>query len=106
LLYAGAEHIAWVSAVEAFLHGKRRVPPSIDPTQCRLGAWMASESLESRPPIYRQVARLHLELHSCGVDILTLNAENRAAEAADAVARLHSIRESLLAALGTLFAHK
>ena len=58
LLYAGAEHIAWVSAVEAFLHGKRRVPPSIDPTQCRLGAWMASESLESRPPIYRQVARL------------------------------------------------
>ncbi len=44
LLYAGAEHIAWVSAIEAFLHGKRRVPPSIDPTQCRLGAWMASES--------------------------------------------------------------
>ncbi len=56
LLYAGAEHLAWVSAIEAFLHGKRRVPPSTDPTQCRLGAWIAARasSFESRPPVYRQ----------------------------------------------------
>jgi diguanylate cyclase (GGDEF)-like protein/PAS domain S-box-containing protein len=103
LLYAGAEHIAWVSAIEAFLHGKRRVPPSIDSTQCRLGAWIASQSLDSRPPVYRQIASLHQELHSCGVDILTLNAENRTEEAADAVARLHSLRDSLLGALKKLF---
>jgi EAL domain-containing protein (putative c-di-GMP-specific phosphodiesterase class I) len=106
LLYAGAEHTAWVSAIEAFLHGKRRVPPSIDPTQCRLGAWIAAESLslDSRPPIYGQVARFHQELHSCGVDILTLKAENRTGEAADAVTHLHSICESLLAELAKLFA--
>ncbi|HMG88218.1 MAG TPA: EAL domain-containing protein [Terracidiphilus sp.] len=108
LLYAGAEHIAWVSAIEAFLHGKRRVPPSIDPTQCRLGAWIVSESLslESRPPIYRQIASLHQQLHACGVDILTLHAENCAAEAAEAVECLHSLRESLLDKLKKLFAHE
>jgi diguanylate cyclase (GGDEF)-like protein/PAS domain S-box-containing protein len=106
LLYAGAEHVAWVSAIEAFLHGKRRVPPSIDPTQCRLGAWIASESssLQSRARIYRLIASLHDELHSCGVEILTFHAENLDAEAADAIGRLHSLRESLLAALANLFA--
>ena len=51
LLYAGAEHRAWVSAIEAFLHGKRRVPPSLDPTQCRLGAWMCRSSLLGKPAL-------------------------------------------------------
>ncbi len=108
LLYAGAEHVAWVSAIEAFLHGTRRVPPSIDPAQCRLGAWIASGSvfLDSRPPIYRRVASLHQELHSCGLDILTLHAENSTAEASEAVARLHFLCESLLAELRELFAHE
>jgi diguanylate cyclase (GGDEF)-like protein/PAS domain S-box-containing protein len=106
LLYAGAEHSAWVGAIEAFLHGKRRVPPSIDPAQCRLGAWMASESfsLQTRPPVFRRVASLHQELHSCGVDTLTLHAENRTVEAEDAISRLHSLRESLLAELENLLA--
>ncbi len=108
LLYAGAEHVAWVSAIEAFLHGTRRVPPSIDPTQCRLGGWMVSEavSLERRPPIYRKIALLHQQLHSCGLDILTLHAENRADEASDSIARLHSLRESLVAELTKLFANE
>ncbi len=108
LLYAGAEHIAWVSAIEAFLHGKRRVPPSIDPTQCRLGAWIASQSLslKTRPPVYRQVASLHHDLHSCGTDVLALNAENRTTQAADALSRLHDLRDRLLAELKKLFAHE
>ena len=107
LLYAGVEHIAWVSAVEAFLHGKRRVPPSTDPTQCRLGAWIVSRSyfFEAAPPEYRQVASLHQELHSCGIDALALHAENRPAETAEAVARLHFLCESILAQLGNLFTH-
>jgi diguanylate cyclase (GGDEF)-like protein/PAS domain S-box-containing protein len=105
LLYAGAEHNAWVSAIEAFLHGKRRVPPSIDPTQCRLGAWMASDSasLDRRPSTYLLIASLHQEIHSCGVAVLTFHAENRTAEAADAVAHLHALRERLLTALEKLF---
>jgi diguanylate cyclase (GGDEF)-like protein/PAS domain S-box-containing protein len=104
LLYAGAEHAAWVGAIEAFLHGKRRVPPSLDPNQCRLGAWMSSEgfSLESRPPVVRQIESSHRRLHACGADILTLNAEARTAEATEALSRLHSLRDSLLAELKLL----
>ena len=104
LLYAGAEHSTWVGAIEAFLHGKRRVPPSLDPSQCRLGTWMLSEglSLESRPPIFRRVESLHQDLHVCGADILTLDAEGRTDEAAHALSRLHSLRDSLLVELKLL----
>ncbi len=97
LLYAGAEHRAWVSAIEAFLHGKRRVPPSLDPTQCRLGAWMCSEALssDSRRSIFSHAESLHEELHRCGADILTINAEGNTDEAAAALSHLHSLRDGL-----------
>ncbi len=101
LLYAGAEHNTWVGAIEAFLHGKRRVPPSLDPTQCRLGTWMSSKgrSLETQPPVFQQIESLHQDLHACGADILTLNAEGRTDEGAQAITRLHSLRDSLFAEL-------
>ena len=83
LLYAGAEHTTWVGAIEAFLHGKRRVPPSLDPTQCRLGTWILSEpgALQSQSPLFHRIESLHQELHSRGADILTLNAEGRTPKA-------------------------
>ncbi len=108
LLYAGAEHRAWVGAIEAFLHGKRRVPPSLDPTQCRLGAWISSKdlSLENRPSSFRQIESLHRDLHTCGTEILTLNAECRTAEAAEALSRLHTLRDALLVEVKQLLKHE
>jgi diguanylate cyclase (GGDEF)-like protein/PAS domain S-box-containing protein len=106
LLYAGAEHNTWVAAIEAFLHGKRRVPPSLDPTQCRLGAWMEGRSSETDSPLFHQIESLHRDLHTCGADILTLNAEARAEEAARAVTRLHSLRDNLLAELKLFLKHE
>ncbi len=104
LLYAGAEHTTWVGAIEAFLHGKRRVPPSLDPTQCRLGTWILSEpgALQSQSPLFHRIESLHQELHSRGADILTLNAEGRTHESAAALSHLHSLRDSLLAELKLL----
>jgi diguanylate cyclase (GGDEF)-like protein/PAS domain S-box-containing protein len=108
LLYAAAEHIAWVGAIEAFLNGKRRVPPSIDSTQCHLGAWLASasSSLDSRRPVYRQVASLHQELHSCGAAALTLQVQCHPSQSTDAVFSIHALRDRLLLGLNELFAHQ
>jgi len=103
LLYAGAEHNTWVGAIEAFLHGKRRVPPSLDPTQCRLGTWMEGHSDETRSPNLHQIDSLHQALHACGADILTLNAEGHVDQADQAIARLHSLRSDLLAELKLFF---
>ena len=103
LLYAGAEHNTWVGAIEAFLHGKRRVPPSLDPTQCRLGTWMEGHSNGTRSSNLHQIDSLHQTLHACGADILTLNAEGHVDQADQAIARLHSLRSDLLAELKLFF---
>lgn len=98
LLYAGAEHTAWVSAIEAFLNGKRRVSPALDANQCRLGAWMSLEnSTASRSiPLFGQAAAMHQKLHSYGGEILGLKASGRTPEALDRIARLHQLRDQLL----------
>jgi diguanylate cyclase (GGDEF)-like protein/PAS domain S-box-containing protein len=104
LLYAGAEHIAWVSGIEAYLHGNRRVSPSLDANQCRLGTWMSSENLSvsNRLPAFGNIETLHLQLHACGAEILGLQARERLTEAAARLPQLHSLRDSLLAEIHLL----
>ena len=101
LLYAGAEHTAWVSAIEAFLHGTRRVPPSLDATQCRLGSWMNCENpaTAERVPLFRDIAALHRELHRCGAEVLRCKDRGCMQEAFDGVPELHRLRDSLLGEL-------
>ena len=60
----------------------------------------------NRSPLFHQIESLHRDLHTCGADILTLNAEARAEEAARAVTRLHSLRDNLLAELKLFLKHE
>jgi diguanylate cyclase (GGDEF)-like protein/PAS domain S-box-containing protein len=101
LLYASAEHTAWVSAIEAFLHGTRRVPPVLDEAQCRLGAWMTCESLATadRIPRFREVAAIHSELHACGGEIIAHKMSDRISEALERLPQLHHLRDRVLAEL-------
>jgi len=104
LLYAGAEHSAWVSAIEAFLHDMRRVAPSLDSAQCRLGAWMHAEtpSSVSRGPLLDRLSGLHHDLHACGTRILALKAESRDSEATQLLSRLHELCDQLNAEIEAL----
>jgi len=104
LLYAGAEHSAWVSAIEAFLHGKRRVSPSLDTTQCRFGAWMSEANRTANAPLqaFRALGELHSDLHACGARILDLKADNRTVEALQHLSHLHELCNRLLAELKSL----
>ncbi|HEY1579162.1 MAG TPA: EAL domain-containing protein [Terracidiphilus sp.] len=97
LLYAAAEHSAWVGAIEAFLEGKRRVPPSLDVTQCRLGAWISVEanSTAARIRVFGELDLLHQELHNCGARILELNDARHTSEALNQLPQLHEIRDRL-----------
>lgn len=104
LLYAGAEHTAWVGAIEAYLHGTRRVPPSLEATQCRLGSWMNCENpgTAGRIPLFRDVAAVHRELHRCGAEILECKDRNCTQEALGRVPELHRLRDGLLSELRAL----
>ena len=100
LLYAGAEHVVWVGAIEAYLHGNRRVPPALEPTQCRLGAWMSTEALSAGARgASRNLQSVHEQLHGRGSDILDLIAAGRAYDASLLLAELHSLRDGLLSEL-------
>jgi len=107
LLYAGAEHNAWVSAIEAFLNGKRRVSPSLDSTQCRLGAWMSVEGLAAgeRFPLFREAVQTHQSLHDRGAEILSLKAGGRKHRALECLPRLHRLRDQLLNELKAILQH-
>ncbi|WP_109486100.1 EAL domain-containing protein [Occallatibacter savannae] len=104
LLYAGAEHTAWVSAIEAYLHGTRRVAPSMEETQCRLGAWMSGEnpSAAGRISLFRDVAAVHGALHRCGAEILRCKDGECMQEALDRVPELHRLRDNLTGELRAL----
>ena len=101
LLYAGAEHTAWVSGIEAFLHGTRRVSPVLDEAQCRLGTWMTSENLAAanRIPLLHEVASIHSELHTCGSEIIACKMSDRISEARERLPHLHHLRDRLLTEL-------
>ena len=104
LLYAGAEHIAWTSAIEAYLHGNRRVPPVLEPSPCRLGMWLSSEDFFSA--IGRNLESIHQRLHACGLEILALKAENRVSDAVIHLPQLHSLRDGLVAELHSVLKSK
>lgn len=103
LLYAGAEHTAWVSAIEAFIQGTRRVSPSLEATQCRLGSWMASENMgEGRIHLFREVSTLHAELHACGTEIIDWKNRERITDAMERLPHLHYLRDRLISELKAL----
>ncbi len=104
LLYAAAEHSIWVSAIEAFLHNKRRVAPSVDSAQCRFGAWTYTETLSSTGwgPLLDKLDQLHENLHACGTEILTFQSEGRTSEAAELLSRLHGLQNQFEAEIRIL----
>jgi hypothetical protein len=97
-----------VSAIESFLHGTRRVAPSLDANQCRLGTWMNLESpaAAGRTSQVGQVAAMHQQLHACGAEILDLKESDRASEAIERLTQLHRLRDELLSELKLLLDRK
>ena len=72
LLFACVEHRAWLAAIEAYLKGKRRSAPSLDPGECRFNTWLDAEIIAGRnhSPACQAIQVLHGQLHSLAADIL------------------------------------
>lgn len=97
MLYAGVEHRAWIAAFEAFLQGKRISPPSLDPNQCRFGAWLEAEG-RARPnlPSALQTIRLmHHRIYELANEIFITHAQDRS-RGLSRLPDLHELRDRLL----------
>jgi EAL domain-containing protein (putative c-di-GMP-specific phosphodiesterase class I) len=103
LLYAAIEHRAWIAAFEAFLHGKRPAPPSLDPDRCRLGVWLDAESLAGRValPAFQALQTIHRQLHALTAEILASQAHDLKADPLARLDEIHALRDELLAQLKT-----
>ena len=103
LLYAAIEHRAWIAAFEAFLHGKRPAPPSLDPDRCRLGVWLDAESLAGRValPAFQALQTIHRQFHALTAEILASQAHDLKADPLARLDEIHALRDELLAQLKT-----
>ena len=101
LLFASAEHKAWVATIESFLRGERVAPMQLDHHGCRFGAWLDSVSTarHAMQPAIKAIKPLHLQLHELATDVCALHDQNRNE---DALAKVGELKELLAAMLNQL----
>jgi hypothetical protein len=99
LLFASAEHRAWIVGTEAFLKGERASPPPLDLHQCRFGKWLDTESLTGygTQPAFQALEPLHRLVHAMTAELLALHGEGRQPQALTRLGELHGMRDALLA---------
>jgi diguanylate cyclase (GGDEF)-like protein/PAS domain S-box-containing protein len=97
LLYAGVEHRAWIAAFEAFLQGKRIMPPALHAHQCRFGAWLEAEghALSTLPAELQTTYLMHRQIHELANEIFIAHAQDPSL-GLSRLAELHELRDRLL----------
>jgi diguanylate cyclase (GGDEF)-like protein/PAS domain S-box-containing protein len=104
LMHAGVAHRAWVSAVESFLLGGRRTPPTLDPHRCRFGRWLDSErsSPVAVTAAFQRADQLHQQSHALADVASAWEPAATGADVQGQVRELHRLRDALLVELNEL----
>lgn len=104
MLYAAAEHRAWVKNLISLINGEHVPVPSMDPGQCLFGIWFENESLTryAGDPELAAIGDIHRENHAIGESLLALFSQGRKEEAKAGLKALLDKRDQLLGALDRL----
>jgi hypothetical protein len=108
VLFASAEHRAWILGIEGFLKGEREVLPQLDEHQCRFGTWLNTEGLAryGAQPAFQAIESMHLQVHALAKELLARRGEGDSQGALSRLGELHAMREALLAQLTLLLQQK
>ncbi len=100
-LYAGVEHRAWLSAIDAFLKGERHAAPAVDRGTCRFCAWLEVEDRAGRGglPDLQAIHAIHEQIHGLAAALLDLKAQGWNAKGVAGLGELHSLQSALLSHL-------
>jgi len=104
LLFARAEHVARVEAVEQVLQGELKDLPPLNHQPCHFGAWLKAQDGVS-PQLQtalQKIEPLHKQLHALEQSLMDIHAQGNGPEARARVGELHGLRDALLAQLKTL----
>jgi hypothetical protein len=104
LVHAAVAHRAWVTAMESFLIGARRVPPALDPHRCRFGRWLDGERQNSMGEelAFQRVDQLHMQIHERAEKASAHEIVGPSPEVEVEVRELHRVRDALLEQLNLL----
>jgi EAL domain-containing protein (putative c-di-GMP-specific phosphodiesterase class I) len=104
LLFASAEHRAWIAAMETYIHEGHEAPPPLDHHQCRFGIWLETKGLVryGAEPSFQAIDPLHRQVHALAAELCRLHAQDRNPEALAKLGELRDIRDALLEQLATL----
>jgi EAL domain-containing protein (putative c-di-GMP-specific phosphodiesterase class I) len=104
LMHAGVAHRAWVAALEGFLTGARRSPPTLDPHRCRLGRWLDSE--RSNPmgsaAAFCRIDELHQEAHALAEVASGWEPKITGADVHGQIREMYRLRDALLEQMNQL----
>jgi|GEM_PF-708653 len=98
LLFASAEHRAWIVGIEDFLRGNREAPSSLSLHQCRFGTWLESRGLVryGAQAEFSALKPLHQKIHTLADSMCQLNARGLNTQALAFLPELHQLRDALL----------
>jgi diguanylate cyclase (GGDEF)-like protein/PAS domain S-box-containing protein len=104
LLFANAEHRAYVLGIEAMLKGEREIAPSLEAHQCRFGAWLVNEGQAryGAQTAFAGVVSLHKDVHVLAQALLDLQTQGQTPQALARLDELFSLRNALLEQLTQL----
>ena len=107
LLFASAEHRAWIATIESFLRGERAAPMRLDHHACRFGTWLdvVSTARHELQPAIKAIEPLHLQLHELAAELFALHDQNRTEVALARVGELNELLSALLEQLKSLAVH-
>ncbi len=104
LLFASAEHRAWIVAVESYLKGEREAPPPLDHHQCRFGRWLDADGLirHGAQPAFPAIWPLHSQVHALAAELCEYHARGGDQAALARLGELHGLWDALLGQLKKL----
>jgi diguanylate cyclase (GGDEF)-like protein/PAS domain S-box-containing protein len=104
LVHAAVAHRAWVAALESFLRGERRLPPTLDPHRCRMGRWLDSERLNllGETAAFCKMDDIHQQIHALADVASAWEPTASGSNVQVQVSELHCLREALLEQLNLL----
>jgi diguanylate cyclase (GGDEF)-like protein/PAS domain S-box-containing protein len=100
-LYAGVEHRAWISAIDAFLKGERHAAPGLERCACRFCAWLEGEGREGNDglPARQAMEVIHEQIHGLAAALLDLKAQGWNTRGVAGLGELHRLQAALLGQL-------
>jgi hypothetical protein len=100
VIFAGAEHRAWILAMGNYLRGASQVSPPLDHHRCHFGHWLDTEGRRRHGshPAFAGVIALHREVHELARQLCALHAAGLDQQAIARLTELEALRDALLGA--------